>query len=297
MRKTTKPYTKRNEETKLRVKTKNTLLPFLIETMTDKSRSAIKSYLAHRQVAINGRVTTLFDTPVNQGDEVSIRAVGESAPNPNHRVRIVFEDEDLIVVDKKPGVLSMSTGVEGEQTAYSIMMEHVRRHRKTDRVYIVHRLDRETSGLLLLAKSEEAQERLQNDWNNTIIDRRYIAVVEGQLEKREGRIISWLTDNLKSMKVMSSPVDNGGKEAITNYRVIKSGERYSLVELHLETGRKNQIRVHMADLGHPIAGDKKYGAKSNPLGRLCLHAQTLSFYHPFSGQPMKFDTGIPPKFL
>lgn len=297
MRKTTKPYTKRNEETKLRVKTKNTLLPFLIETMTDKSRSAIKSYLAHRQVAINGRVTTLFDTPVNQGDEVSIRTIGESAPNPNHRVRIVFEDEDLIVVDKKPGVLSMSTGVEGEQTAYSIMMEHVRRHRKTDRVYIVHRLDRETSGLLILAKSEEAQERLQNDWNNTIIERRYIAVIEGQPEKREGRIISWLTDNLKSMKVMSSPVDNGGKEAITNYRVIKSGERYSLVELHLETGRKNQIRVHMADLGHPIAGDKKYGAKSNPLGRLCLHAQTLSFYHPFTGQPMKFDTGIPPKFL
>ena len=116
MRKTTKPYTKRNEETKLRVKTKNTLLPFLIEAMTDKSRSTIKSYLAHRQVAINGRVTTLFDTPVNQGDEVSIRAIGESAPNPNHRVRIVFEDEDLIVVDKKPGVLSMSTGVEGEQT-------------------------------------------------------------------------------------------------------------------------------------------------------------------------------------
>ena len=297
MRKKSTSYSKRNEEQKLRVQTKNTLLPFLIESLTDKSRTAIKSYLSHRQVAINGRVSTLFDTPVHQGDEVSIRAVGESAPNPNHQVRIVFEDDDLIVVDKKPGVLTMSTGIEGEQTAYSIMMEHVRRHRKTDRVYIVHRLDRETSGLLILAKSEEAQERLQNDWNNTIIERRYIAVSEGEFAKREGRIVSWLTDNLKSMKVMSSPVDNGGKEAITNYRVIKSGERYSLVELHLETGRKNQIRAHLANLAHPIAGDKKYGAKSNPLGRLCLHAQTLSFYHPYSGQPMKFDTGIPPKFL
>ena len=297
MRKASNPYTKRNKETKFRVNTQNTLLPFLIEMMAEKSRSAIKSYLAHRQVAINRRVTTAFDARLNPGDEVSIRSVGEPVPNPNHHVRIIFEDDDIIVVDKKPGVLTMSTGIEGELTAYSIMMEHVRRRHKTNRVFIVHRLDRETSGLLLFAKSKEAQERLQNDWNNAMIDRRYIAVVEGQLEKNEGRIVSWLTDNVKSLKVMSSPVDNGGKEAITNYRVVKSGKHYSLVELQLETGRKNQIRVHMVDLGHPIAGDKKYGAKNNPLGRLCLHAQTLSFYHPFTGEPMTFDTGIPPKFL
>ena len=291
------PFQKHNQEQKFRVTSVNTLLPFLMETFKDKSRSAVKSYLAHRQIAINGRVSTAFDATLHLGDEVSFRLLGEQTPNPNHKVRIVFEDNDLIIVDKKPGVLTMSTGLEGEQTAYSIMMEHVRRHRKTDRVYIVHRLDRETSGLLLLAKSEEAQARLQEDWNKTVIERRYIAVVEGKLDQTNGTIRSWLTDNLKSMKVSSSTTDNGGKEAITHYKTIRSGEKYSLVELNLETGRKNQIRVHMANLGHPVAGDKKYGATSNPLKRICLHAQTLSFYHPFTGEAMKFDTGIPPQFL
>lgn len=272
-----------------------TLLPFLIKTLGDHSRNAIKSFLAHRQIAVNGRCTTQFDQPLVKGDEVRFSAVGEERPNPNHKCRIVYEDNDLIVVDKKPGVLTMSTGIEGEQTVYSIMMEHVRRHRRDDRVFIVHRLDRETSGLLMLAKNELAQERLQYNWNENIIKRSYVAVVEGSVDN-DGTIVSWLTENRTSLKMHVSDRDNGGKQAITNYRVINRGDHYSLLELNLETGRKNQIRAQLAHIGHPIAGDKKYGAQSNPIRRICLHARSLVFKHPMTFEVMNFETEIPQAF-
>lgn len=272
------------------------LLDFLLSLWKDCSRTTVKSYLAHRQIAVNGRTETAFDLQLHAGDTVTLRAVGEQKQNPNHKVKIVYEDDDIIVVDKKPGVLSMSTGKEGEQTAYSVLMEHVRRYNRNSRVYIVHRLDRDTSGLLLFAKSPEMQEMLQRYWNENVLERTYVAVVEGKPDPENGRIVSWLTENPKSLKITASSVDNGGKKAITDYKLLKCNGNYSLLEVSLETGRKNQIRVQLAYIGNPVAGDKRYGAKTNPLGRLCLHARVLEFVHPATGERMRFDTDIPAIF-
>lgn len=290
------PPRRRKPDTDYYVKKPMPLLNYLIELLPDRSRTTIKSYLSHRQIAVNGKTETHFDCLVAPGDTITLRVVGERQQNPNHKVRIVYEDDYIIVVDKKPGVLTMSTGRDGEQTAYSVMMERVRRYHKDNRVFIVHRLHRSTSGLLMFAKNEEVQAILQNNWNDNIIARTYVAVVEGCLSPAEGQIVSWLTENPKSLKMESSPVDNGGKKAITDYRTLKENGAYSLVELNLATGRKNQIRVQLASAGHPVAGDKRYGAQTNPLGRLCLHARTLRFVHPVNGQEMNFDTDIPALF-
>ena len=218
------------------------------------------------------------------------------------RVRIVYEDEHLIVADKRHAVLTMSTGREGEVTAYSLLTGYVRRQaaragRKTapgePRIFIVHRLDRDTSGLIIFAKDEQTQARLQDGWNENILERKYVAVVEGTPQEKSGTCTSWLNENPKSLKMTSSPVDNGGKKAVTHYNTISSAGGYSLVEFELETGRKNQIRIHASEMGCPVAGDKKYGARSNPLGRLALHAQSIAFRHPWTRKMMRFDTGIP----
>ncbi len=282
--------------TKFTVKHDAALLAYMIEVMPEKSRTTLKSYLSHRQILVNGKLYTAFDTPVRRNDEIQILDVGVETQNPNNRLRIIFEDEHIIIIEKKNGLLSMSTGKAGEQTAYTILNEHVRRRKKDARVFIVHRLDRDTSGLILFAKSEDVQQTLQTNWNDNVIERKYVAVVEGELPKKEDTIISWLTENPKSLKMISSPKDNGGKKAITHYKLLKSNGKYSLVELELETGRKNQIRVQMASIGCPVAGDKKYGAVTNPLGRVCLHAQTLAFRHPVTGERLRFDTGIPQTF-
>jgi 23S rRNA pseudouridine1911/1915/1917 synthase len=272
------------------------LLDFLLIAFKEKSRNKIKSYLAHRQISVNGKSVTAFDFLLKQADNVRFSSVGEEKQNPNHRCSIVYEDEHILIVNKKHGTLSMSTGKEGEITCYSIMTEYVKRYGRNNRIFIVHRLDRETSGLLMFAKSEKIQQILQNNWNENIIARTYIAIVEGKMENDNGQITSYLTENKKSLKMNSSPIDNGGKKAVTNYKVLKNGEKYSLLELNLETGRKNQIRVQLASIGHSIAGDKKYGAKTNPLQRICLHAASLVFFHPATYQKMSFDSGIPREF-
>lgn len=274
------------------------LLEYLMEKMPEASRTTLKSYLSHRQILVNGRLATAFDYHLNKGDELQILDKGVERQNPNSKMRIIFEDRYIIVVEKRNGLLTMSTGKEGEQTVYSQLMDHVRRNtgNKEARIFIVHRLDRETSGLLIFAKSEEVQHTLQEKWDENVITRQYVAVVEGEMEKPEGQIVSWLTENPKSFKMHSSPTDNGGKKAITNYKVIKSNGNYTLLYVWLETGRKNQIRVQMASIGHPVAGDKRYGAHSNPINRLCLHANIIAFIHPMTGEKMRFDTGIPQMF-
>lgn len=283
---------------RMKIEHNGQLLEYLIENVPEASRTTLKSYLSHRQILVNGKLATVFDYHLNKGDELQILDKGVEKQNPNSRMRIIFEDKYIIVIDKRNGLLTMSTGKEGEQTAYSQLMEHVRRHTgdKAARIFIVHRLDRETSGLLIFAKSEEVQHILQEKWEENVITRQYVAVVEGKMEKSEGQIVSWLTENSKSFKMHSSPTDNGGKKAITNYKVIKSNGNYTLLYLWLETGRKNQIRVQMASIGHPVAGDKRYGAHSNPINRLCLHANLIAFVHPMTGERMKFDTGIPQIF-
>ena len=221
----------------------------------------------------------------------------------NDRMEIIYEDESLIVVDKPSGLLTMSTGRSGEETAYSMVRDYM-----DGRIFIVHRLDRDTSGLLVFAKDEETKLALQENWEEAVLERKYHAVLEGRIDDEEGWIESWLYENPKSLKVHCYPIEKGDDRnrpprkgwqfASTKCRrlahITKDGKEYTAVEFELETGRKNQIRVHADWIGHPIAGDRKYGALTNPFGRLALHACTLSFIHPWTGSTMKF-TSKPPK--
>ena len=235
------------------VESDSTLLPFLFSVFQDKSRTTVKSYLTHRQVSVNDRTVTRHDTPLRPGDRVCILSGRGFAPLSHPMLRIVFEDEYLIVIDKRQGLLSMGTEREKERTAYHILSRHVKQHDPAGLIFIVHRLDRETSGLMLFAKSQAVQERLQKNWKQMVRKRTYLAVVEGRMPHPAGVIKAPLCEN--SLFKVYVPADREGTPATTHYRVVRQGTRYSLVELELETGRKNQIRAHMEHIGRPIVGD------------------------------------------
>ena len=277
------------------------LLQYLYEILAGQSRTSIKAYLTHARITVNGQSTTAFDHPVRKGDRISILDKGmmikKRGGDKETRVKIVFEDTWIIVADKRSGVLTMSTGAEGEVTAYSLLSDYMKRmHGRNSKIFIVHRIDRETSGLVIFAKDERTKQNLQENWNESVLERKYCAIIEGRPRETEGTVRSWLKENPKSLKVTSSPVDNGGKEAVTHYRVISSGKHYSLTEFELGTGRKHQIRVHASLMGCPVAGDRRYGAKENPMGRIALHARSIKFRHPVTGKIMSFDTGLPNAF-
>ena len=206
----------------------------------------------------------------------------------------MYEDAYLIVVEKKEGLLSVATERQKERTAQHILNEYVKRQHRNNRVFVVHRLDRETSGVMMYAKDEKTQHTLRDNWHDIVRDRRYVALVMGEMEKDQGVVQTWLTD--RQLYVSSSNYDDGGKLSITHYRTIKRANGFSMVELQLETGRKNQIRVHMQTLGHPVVGDSRYGCEIDPLGRLALHAFKLCFYHPVTGELMDFEIPYPTPF-
>lgn len=268
-----------------------TLLPFLREVMPDKSRTSVKSFLTHGQVSINGCSTTRFDAPLQKGDTVSIASGRQTSKLRHPLLRIVYEDEYLIVADKYNGLLSVGTDKEQRKTAFFILSEHIKKENPSARLFVVHRLDRETSGLLIYAKDQSTQETLQKSWKEAVLDRRYVAVVEGAPTPRNGSVSTFLRED-RNLKMWACATGEGTK-AVTDYRVIKEGSQHSLVELSLETGKKNQIRAHMEWLKTPIAGDRKYGATTNPAGRVCLHAFRLRFRHPATGEILDFSTGIP----
>ena len=274
----------------------STLLPFLFAYFSGRSRTTVKSYLAHRQVAVNGCITTQFDTPLAPGDrvEVDLGRVREGISHP--KLRIVYEDDDLIVVEKRNGLLSVATDKQIMQTAYSILSEHVKQDDPRNKIFVLHSLDRETSGLMMFAKREEVKTRVQSSWTETVVERKYYAVVEGRVEQAEGVISTYLTES-KAMKVYVTNREEG-KKADTAFRVLKYSARndVTLLELELETGRKNQIRAHMEYIGHPIVGDKKYGSRRALIGRVALHAGVLSFIHPTTGKRHDFSTPVPRKF-
>ena len=209
----------------------------------------------------------------------------------NEGLEIIFEDDWLIVVNKPSGLLTMSTDRKGDITAYSMLQDYY----TEGRIFIVHRLDRDTSGLMMFAKNQESKERMQHKWNNMVLNRKYLAVVEGKVEQSEGVIRSYLAET-SQYEVYSTDNPEEGQLAVTRYKVLACKNGYTLLEVELDTGRKNQIRVHMKELGHPIAGDRKYGAKSSPIHRLALHAQTLRFVHPTTRKEMNFTTPIPQSF-
>ena len=271
------------------------LLEFLFSAMPQAKRTTVKDYLKHRQVMVDGKVTTRFDEPVASGAEVKVNTTREFQVFHNPRIKLVYEDDDIIVIDKGYGILSMGTDKIKEGTAYSILREYLKRKDPRNKLFIVHRLDRDTSGLMMFAKSQHAKEEMQHNWNNMVLERNYVAVVEGAPEPAEGEIRSYLAEN-SAHEVYSTDKPEEGQLAVTYYRTLKSRKPYTMVELSLATGRKNQIRVHMKDSGCPIAGDRRYGAKSSPIHRLCLHARTLRFVHPVTRRDMSFTSPVPAGF-
>jgi len=273
------------------------LMTFLLSKMGGMSRNSVKSLLAHRQVMINNVVTTQYNLQLQPEDRVQVNSSRGNIELTHPKLRIIFEDQYLIVVEKKEGLLTVTTGSNDETTAFSILKTYVKKSSPLNKIYVVHRLDLETSGVIMFAKTKEVQMILRDNWHNIVTRRIYVALVEGKMEKEEDTLVSWLTENEKSLKMHSSPVDDGGKQAVTHYRCIKSNDNYSLLEIELETGRKNQIRVHMQGIGHPIIGDRKYGSGINPIDRLGLHARLLAFYHPVTTEIVSFETPVPKEFL
>jgi len=272
------------------------LMKWLLQKFPDKSRHEIKSLLAHKQVGINGNVVTKFNYILLPGQELSIQWKRTVEAAPLIGMSILYEDDDLIVIHKEAGLLSVGTSAEKELTAFKQLTDYARTQKAANRIYVVHRLDRDTSGVMMFAKNKTVQQKLQNEWKSAVSERVYLAVVEGKVPKSSGTIRSWLKES-KTLKMYSSPNMNDGQEAITHYTRLKTFATCSLLEIRLETGRKNQIRVHMQDIGHPIIGDKKYGAVRNTLGRLGLHASILAFTHPITGEKLRFESPAPQKFL
>jgi len=294
----------RKQPTVLRVREAALLGDFLEQKMGGMSRTSIKNMLGRRIVHVNGGIQTRADFQVNPGDEVAVEPGRGNQTLVHPKLRIVYEDDYLIVVEKKCGLLTVAAHPGAtETTAFSILLDYVRRESKRNGIYVVHRLDRETSGLLVFAKRQDIQEYMRTYWRQIVTNRTYVAVADGLIEKDSDTVRSWLTENEKSTMVYSSPVDNGGKLAITHYKVIRRTEHKegqpdcTLVELHLETGRTNQIRVHLASLGHPVLSDRKYGRAEAPIDRLALHARILEFIHPATEEKVHFETPVPREFL
>ena len=292
--KTTFQRRDRDRESSYTVAEATTLLPFLLVHIKGKSRNNVKSLLSRKLVTVDGRPTSQFDTPLAPGQVVTILSVpapkSGALPFP-----LLYEDEHLIVVNKPAKLLSVATDKEKTRTAYHIVTDYVKSQHIDNRIYVLHRLDRDTSGVLMFARDLETKELFQTKWNEIITRRGYRALVEGTPQPDRDTIRSYLVETRTHM-IFSGAPGPGAKEAVTNYQVLKSGGGYSLLDISIDTGRKNQIRVHMKELGCPIAGDKQYGAHTNPIGRLCLHANELSFVHPATGLPITFTAKTPRDF-
>ena len=270
------------------------LLPFLLDHLT-QSRNKIKATLQGRGIRVNGKTVTQFDFLLRPGMKVAVSKTKRNQQQFKSRyLKIVYEDRWLIVIEKQAGILSMAAG-HSSLNVKAILDDYFRQTRQKCTAHVVHRLDRDTSGLMVYAKDIDTEQMLEHNWHQTVYDRRYVAILSGEMQQDEGTIANWLKDN-QAYITYSSPTDNGGKYAVTHYHVLQRTTDHTLVEFRLETGRKNQIRVHAADMGHPVCGDVKYGNGDNPLGRLCLHAWLLCFTHPITHQPMEFETPIPTPF-
>lgn len=258
------------------------------------SRNKLKDTLQGRGIRVGGKTVTQFDYPLKRGMKLAISKSKRNDTFKSKWVKIVYEDRYLVVVEKMPGILSMA-GAHTTLNVKSVLDDYFHRTRQKCRAHTVHRLDRDTSGLMVYAKDMETEQILEHNWHDIVYDRRYVAVVSGEMEEDNGTVANWLKDN-KAYVTFSSPYDNGGKYAVTHFQTLERTTEHSLVEFKLETGRKNQIRVHCADLGHPVCGDVKYGNGDDPIHRLCLHAYMLCFYHPATNEPMEFTTPIPTQF-
>lgn len=282
---------------KFKIKENSTLLNAAISILKDHSASKVKSMLKHHQLAVGGVPSSQFDRPVNCGDELWVNFAGAFNIFSHPKIKLIYEDNDIMVVDKGYGMLSTAAGGDTKSdTVFNVLRRYVKAGSEHARVYVVHRLDRDTSGLMILARTAKAREVMLTNWNKIILERKYEAIVEGRVAEDRGLVQNYLYD-ADNYEVKSSENPEEGVLAKTRYRTLDRGSRYSRVELSLNTGHKNQLRVHMKDLGHPICGDRKYGGHSNPLHRLALHATKLGFTHPITAEEMHFESPVPENFL
>lgn len=310
---------------KYRVTHDSPLLDCLFELFPEQSRTSVRSYIKDGRVIVNGENIDSFHCELKSGDIVEIMSKGASIGRDmkigakeileKDGISIIYEDEHLIVIYKNAGLPSIapkSNGKDGRRakSAYSLLTDYMHTEKRANikagtgdykassRVFVIHRIDRDTSGLLIFAKDEYTKQLMQSKWDEMVLERKYVAAVEGRVSQETGRIESWLTENDKSLKMSSSKVPtSNGQHAVSHFKVLEQRGRCTILEFELETGRKNQIRVHAAsELGHPIIGDKKYGAGSNFGGRIALHAKTLVFRNPYGGRIMRFDSPLPKEF-
>jgi 23S rRNA pseudouridine1911/1915/1917 synthase len=298
--KNTRPRTKPSKKTMkidtFTVEKKDTLLACLLISLPHKSRNVLKAVLRDGQVMVDGTPVSQFDQGLSPGQRIEVRWDKKTPQQQPHGLNIVYEDQELIIINKPAGLLTIATDKEKRKTAYAVLSNYVKQEDPENKIFVIHRLDRETSGLLMFAKNETIKTQIQENWGTTIEQRTYIGVVEGEVQQQEGTILSWLKES-KAFIVYSSQNPKHGQKAITHYKKITGNNTFSLLQINLETGRKHQIRVHMQDINHPIIGDSKYGSTQSPIRRMGLHAQVLAFTHPKTGKLYRFETEIPGKFL
>ena len=269
------------------VKENEILIEFLKKTFSNLSKKSVKSLLHNEKVFVNGNMTTKYNYELNVGDVVEIRE--KVAKN----IDIIYEDKDIIVINKPSGLLTVATEKEKNKTAYHLVMEYLKKKNKNNRIFIIHRLDKDTSGIIMFAKNERAKHLYQDNWNDIVKKRCYYAVIDGKMENKEGTIKSYLKEN---GNMVYSVKDRSGKLAITEYKVLEERKNISLLDINLKTGRKNQIRVHMKENKTPILGDLKYGEKSKLINRLALHAYKLELINPVTKKLLTFEVNMPNEF-
>lgn len=275
-----------------------TLLPFLLEVMAEKSRSDVKSMLAHNHVQVNGQTITQFDTPLQPTDIVSINFTRPFAVIRDNRVHILYEDDYLIAVEKASGLLSVGRAGRNEQTAWSLLTDYMKQKDPRSTAFVCHRLDQYTSGILVFAKDYKVQHMLRDNWDNLVRERCYYAVVEGTPEAEHDELRHYLIedDSMRVRAVHGDKIPDEAKLAVTRYAVVQSNGHHALLNVNIFTGRKNQIRAQLSEIGHPVAGDRKYDALSNPASRLMLHNYRLSLVHPVTNQLLSFNLPVPKAF-
>lgn len=264
------------------------LLTAIYNFKKDLSKKTIKNYIKNKMVKVNNKIITNNNYKLKQNDIVEI--IYTKRIIPNYNLDILYEDKYLIIINKPSGLLSISNDFEKDITAYHLVSDYIKENSKSNYIFVVHRLDQDTSGILMFCKDQKIRDKMQENWNNIVKKRGYIAIVDGKMNN-SGTIHTYLLEN-KQQFVYSSK-NKQGKEAITHYQTIKSNKHYSMLQVFIDTGRRNQIRVHLSENKHPIAGDKKYKCITNPIKRLCLHANILEFIHPVSKKIITIKCDIP----
>lgn len=270
------------------------LLEFLLSKYPKLSRNAVKSLLSNHQVSVDGAPVSQYNLQLTKEDTVIVSKMRITKKVRNN-LPIIFENDELVVINKPSGLLSIASDREKGRTAYRMVSDYVQQKDKHNRIYVVHRLDEDTSGVLVFAKNPRIKEVLQKEWNDIVRKRGYFAIVEGNMEKDEDTFVDYLKENALNLMYVTNDRKNG-KKCVTHYRVIKRNKNYSLLDVDIDSGRKNQIRVQLGHRGHYVVGDDKYGEPSNPLKRLGLHAYNLTFVHPISKKVYEFKAPMPEEF-